>query len=106
MAQPPLATMETRRPQMFPTLAAAEFERLKPFGTLRTFGAGEAVERVGEPGHGLAVILSGKVEVFGHNESNGRELIVTHEPGGFVGELAQISGRPALVDALAATPVE
>ena len=106
MAQPPLANMESRRPQMFPTLAAADLERLKPFGAVRSFALGEAVERVGEEGHGLAVILSGTVEVFGHNESSGRELIVAHEPGGFVGELAQISGRPALVDAICATGVE
>ena len=32
--------------------------------------------------------------------------IVTHGPGGFMGELAQLSGRPSLVDAHALEPVE
>ncbi|RVD12291.1 cyclic nucleotide-binding domain-containing protein, partial [Mesorhizobium sp. M4B.F.Ca.ET.017.02.2.1] len=35
-----------------------------------------------------------------------RETIVTHGPGSFVGELAQLSARPSLVNAEAAGPVE
>ena len=31
---------------------------------------------------------------------------MTHGPGSFVGELAQLSGRPALVDGVAREPVE
>ena len=34
------------------------------------------------------------------------ELIVTHGPGSFMGELAQLSGRPALVDAYAKEAVQ
>src|SRR4051812_44929163 len=96
---------DTRGPQRFPTLTPAELDRLRAFATVREFAAGEALERVGEPGHGLAAILSGQVEVYGGHKGGERSLIVTHHAGGFVGELAQLSGRPALVDALAATPV-
>jgi len=103
MAQPDL---ESRRPQMFPTLTAAELGRLRGFGDLHRFADGEPVERPGETGHGLAAILSGEVEVFGHSEAGPSELIVTHGPGGFVGELAQLSGRPALVEARAKGAVE
>ncbi len=38
---------------------------------------------------------------FGHEH-----LIVTHGPGNFMGELAQLTGRPALVDAKALSAVE
>jgi thioredoxin reductase (NADPH) len=106
MAEPAVATIETRGPQMFPTLGAAELERLSGFGQLRRFAAGEAIEALGEAGHGLAAILSGEVQVFGRDDAGARNLIVTHRAGGFVGELAQLSGRPALVDAVASTPVE
>jgi thioredoxin reductase (NADPH) len=51
------------------------------------------------------IILSGKVDVF-QTHGGERSLIVTHEPGSFMGELAQLGGRPALVDALASEPVE
>lgn len=106
MAPPVPRSTDSRHPQMFPTLSPAELDRLAGFGVRRTFGAGDPLARVGETGHGLAAILSGQVDVFGRNESGGRDLIVTHGPGGFVGELAQISGRPALVEALAVTAAE
>ncbi|MET0150994.1 MAG: cyclic nucleotide-binding domain-containing protein [Candidatus Binatia bacterium] len=40
------------------------------------------------------------------DELGRRDAIVTHEPGGFFGELSQLSGRPALVDAYAEGPVD
>jgi thioredoxin reductase (NADPH) len=67
---------------------------------------GEALAKVGEVGHGLTIILAGKVDITQHDESGRREPIITHGPGGFMGELAQLAGRPALVDAYAQGPVE
>ena len=52
------------------------------------------------------MILSGKVEVTQGRGHDRREAIVTHRPGQFVGELAQLSARPSLVDADALEPVE
>ena len=49
----------------------------------------------------MIVILAGEVAVTRHDELGRRELIVTHGPGNFFGELSQLSGRPALVDAFA-----
>ena len=54
---------------------------------------------VGERGHGLRLILAGEVVVRRVEHDGRREAIVTHEPGSFMGELAQLSGRPSLVDA-------
>ena len=98
--------IETRRAQMFPTLEAPDIERMRRFGTMCTYAAGEALVRVGEVGRGLTIILSGKVDVTQHDGAHQPQLIVTHAPGGFMGELATLSGRPALVDAHAAEPVE
>lgn len=100
-----VASPDPRDPQRFPVLSLAELERLRAFGTERDFSRGEALERPGETGHGLAVIFTGEVEVYGAGEGGERDLIVTHCAGGFVGELAQLSGRPALVEAVAASPV-
>ena len=69
-------------------------------------GAGEALAKAGDVGLGLTIILAGKVDIMQHHASGRRELIVTHGPGAFMGELAQLSGRPALVDADAQGPVE
>jgi thioredoxin reductase (NADPH) len=98
--------VDTRRHQMFPTLEPSEIERVRRFGVARTYGAGDALIKVGEAGHGLVIILSGEVDVTRHHESGSRELIVTHQPGSFMGELAQLAGRPALVDVYARGPVE
>jgi len=91
---------------MFPTLEPAEIERVRRFGTTRSYGAGEALATVGEVGHGLTIISSGNVDITQHDQSGRRTLIVTHGPGAFMGELAQLAGRPALVDAYAQGPVE
>jgi thioredoxin reductase (NADPH) len=87
-------------------LEPLEIERVRRFGKVRSYGAGEALAKVGEKGHGLAVILAGTVEITQHDESGRRELIVTHRAGAFMGELAQLAGRPALVDAYAQTAVD
>ena len=97
---------ETRRHQMFPTLVAAELARLGRFGSRQAYAAGEALLRIGEPGHGLTLILSGHVTVTGREDGGERPLIVLHGPGSFLGELAQLSGQPSLVDATAQDAVE
>ncbi len=102
MAQP---IIETRRHQMFPHLEPEEVDRVRRFGEQRTYAAGDYLARVGETAPGLMIILSGKVDVF-QSHAGHRSLIVTHEPGSFMGELAQLGGRPALVDAIATEPVE
>src|SRR6266853_1654305 len=91
----------TRREQMFPTLQPFEIERVRRFGEVRSFKVGEALARVGEVGHGLSIILPGRVEVTWHDQSGHRASIVTHGAGEFLGELAQLAGRPALADACA-----
>src|SRR6266436_4520639 len=98
--------IDTRRPQMFPTLEPAEIERVRRFGKVRSYGAGEALASVGEVGLGLTIILAGRVDITQHEQSGRREPIVTYGAGAFMGELAQLAGRPALVDGHAQGPVE
>jgi thioredoxin reductase (NADPH) len=106
MSLPNPSIMDTRRHQMFPVLEPVEIERVRRFGKVRSYGAGEALAKVGEKGHGLTVILAGTVDVTQHDESGRRDPIVTHGSGAFMGELAQLAGRPALVDAYAQTAVD
>jgi thioredoxin reductase (NADPH) len=103
---PTPSIVETRRDQMYPTLAASEIERVRRFGTMRAFAPDEALAKVGVGGVGLAVILSGMVEVSRRDSAGERVPLVTLEPGAFLGELAQLAGRPALVDAVAHGAVE
>ena len=106
MDTPANSLIATRGAQMFPTLSPAEVQRLRRFGAVRTYEKGDALVRVGESGHGLTVFLAGEAEITQHDENGTRTHIVTHGPGSFMGELAQLSGRPALVDSQALTTVE
>ena len=98
--------IETCNAQRFPTLDRSEIGRLMRFGHVRAFAEGEYLSRTGEIGLGMFVIISGHVAVVDHDGSTGRGPIVTHGPGAFTGELAQLSGRPSLVDAQAQDPVQ
>src|SRR5262245_62069898 len=91
---------------MFFALEPAEIERTRRFGTCRAYAAGDALANVGEVAQGLTLIIAGNVDVFRRDQLGGRGLIVTHGPGSFMGELAQLSGRPALIDAYAKDAVQ
>jgi thioredoxin reductase (NADPH) len=105
MAETP-SILETRRSQVFPVLSEAEIDRLGRFGGRRAYRTGEPLIRVGESGHGLSLILAGEVAVTWRDLAGHDRPIVTYGRGSFLGELAQLSGRPTFVDALAQTEVE
>lgn len=98
--------IDTRYDQMFPRLEAAEIDRLRRFGEERSYGAGDALVTAGEISPGIMLILSGEVAVTQHSFLDADQPIVTHAVGSFMGELAQMAGRPALVNARATKPVE
>jgi len=105
MATPKKSILETRRDQIFPILEPSEIERVRRFGSVRSYGAGAVLAEAGKALEGLTIILVGTVRVTRRTSSGDGDLIVAHGPGSFLGELAQLSGRPALVDARAQDPV-
>jgi thioredoxin reductase (NADPH) len=96
--------LETRRDQMFPVLTPTEIERMRRFGQRRHYAKGEFVVRAGGQTDGLLLILSGETSMEPHEKHD--KPIVVHGPGQFLGELSQLSGRPALVDGVALSDVE
>jgi thioredoxin reductase (NADPH) len=97
---------EQRTDQIFPTLDPLDIERARRFGKVRSFAAGETLVTSGQVPPGLMVIFAGKVTVTEHDYFDSPKPIIVHGPGNFMGELAQLAGRPALVDAIAQNPVE
>jgi thioredoxin reductase (NADPH) len=106
MAASPRPIIETRFDQMFPTLEPVEVDRLRRFGETRSYRAGEALVVSGEVSPGMFVILAGEVAVTQHSPLGRDQPIITHAPGSFLGEIAQLSGRPSLVDAHGTGAVE
>ena len=101
MSVPTKSIIESRRDQIFPVLETADIERMRRFGRLRSFRAGEVLARAGQVADGLTIILAGKVEISRPDKLADHEPMAIHGPGQFMGELAQLAGRPALIDARA-----
>jgi len=99
-------TFDTRRAQMFPRLEPGEIDRLRRFGQVIHAEAGAALATSGVPSPGLFVILAGRVAISRRDAHNDSQPIVEHAAGQFIGEIAQLSGRPSLVDVTAISDVE
>ena len=108
------ATPDVRRPnpllsrydQMFPVLSAGELARVAAFGEAHRFGRGERLLETGKSAPGMFVILSGHVAITQRDGLGHVSPVVDHGPGQFIGEVGQLSGRAALVDADAEDEVE
>ena len=100
------ALVGTRADQTYPVLEPTQIERLRRFGEVRSWADGEAMVKTGGVGDGVFVILKGEVEITREGETGAREDILVHGQGSLMGELAQLSGRPALTDAHARGAVE
>jgi thioredoxin reductase (NADPH) len=91
---------------MFPILATTEIDRISRLGERRAYPTGASIFKTGEIAPGAFVLLSGQIDITQRVGDGDSEAIVRHGPGSFMGELAQLSGRPALVDGVATKPVE
>jgi thioredoxin reductase (NADPH) len=97
--------IEERREQILPTFSSAERERFKAFGTIVRFKKGEQLNTTGEPVAGMFVLLAGHVTVRERHGTVANDLTELG-PGQFLAEIGQLTGQPALVDAIAADDVE
>jgi thioredoxin reductase (NADPH) len=96
----------SRRHQMFPVLTDPEVTRVGGFGTVRRFERGTRLFATGEPGPGMFVVLQGTL-ALSQRDGIGRVVpIVSLGRGQFSGEVAQLSGSYALVDAYAEEDLE
>lgn len=101
-----LTADRSRRHQMFPVLTEGEIERIRRFGTVRDYVRGERLFTAGEPGPGMFVVLKGVVTI-NQRDGLGRVVPIANQGRGqFLAEVAQLSGRYALVDGTAADNVE
>ena len=98
--------VRARRAQMYFELTDAEIGRLRRFGEVGHFAPGDFLVHAGETGLGMAVVLSGQVEVTRRDGLGHNEPIRTYGERHFIAEVGQLSGRASFVDARAATEVE
>ena len=118
----PSGALASRFNQMFPVFSAAEIDRVRRFGEIRRFPAGEFLSRAGETVPPMYVILSGRVAIV-LKDALGQALPVAAVaeligapleemtevvPGEVMAELGHLSGRPdvSVLDARAVGDVE
>ncbi|WP_229506519.1 FAD-dependent oxidoreductase [Massilia sp. BJB1822] len=103
---PSLQNLESRRHQSNPVLTPQELKRLQRFGTVRTYANGVRILEAGHTTYGMLVTLSGIVAINRYDGLGNSALLVEHGPGEFTAEVAQLAGRPSLVNAHAVGEVE
>ena len=118
----PSGALVSRYNQMFPVLSPAEIDRVRRFGEIRRFAAGEFLSRAGETVPPMYVILSGRVAIA-LNDALGQtvpvaafaerigapiEEMMEVVPGEVMAELGHLSGRKDMsaIDARAVSDVE
>jgi thioredoxin reductase (NADPH) len=97
---------KTRQGQMYPVLTPAEIARIARFGERRSFARGAPIVRVGEAGHGMMVVLSGRIDVRRRDALGVGVVLASEGAGEFLAEIASLSGRSTLFDADAAEDTE
>src|SRR6266436_7481834 len=101
-----LAARFPRLEQTFPALTPQEIARMRRFGEVRSYQDGERLFETGKPGPGMFVVLSGHVAISQRDGLGHVTPVITQEPGQFLAEIGQLSGRAALVDGHAEGDVE
>jgi thioredoxin reductase (NADPH) len=82
--------------QIFPTLTPAQISRIAPHGHMRPMQRGEVIIEQGDRNVPFFVVMSGEIEIV-HPSGGVETLITTFGPGQFIGEVNNLSGRPAVV---------
>jgi thioredoxin reductase (NADPH) len=80
----------------FPKLDASAIERVMQYGMTSEAAEGEILCEQGQPMEHFVVIVEGEA-VVELTTNLGTELIATHGPGEFFGDVNLLSGRPSLV---------
>ncbi len=93
--------LATRGHQIFPTLSSDDLQRVRRFGVPRRWEDGACVFRACVDSPGMVVVLRGHLVCSRGNALGERVEVVDYGPGQFSGEVAQLSGRPPLVDGMA-----
>jgi thioredoxin reductase (NADPH) len=99
-AAPYLAASDigNRRHQIFPTLSEDQFDILMGYGERQRFAAGTLLFRQGDRHIPMYVIISGAIEME-RSGALGSNILGTHGPGMFTGEMGSLAGRAAVATA-------
>ncbi|MEP6167477.1 MAG: FAD-dependent oxidoreductase [Rhodopirellula bahusiensis] len=84
----------------FPLLTEDELACLEEIGTVRRFADGDLLFDLGEMDYSFFAIKSGAVRILDHSHGEPREVAL-HEAKSFSGDVDLLTGRPAVISAVA-----
>ena len=87
-------------------LSDEELRLLVPTVSVRQFGAGEMLIRVGEQGDSMFIVRSGTAEYFGYTADGQIRHLGSYARGDFTGEMALMTGEPRTASVRAITDLE
>jgi thioredoxin reductase (NADPH) len=99
-------TLSGRLDQALPVLGEAEIARIARFGERRHYRRGERLLTAGERTPGMFVVLKGTLTATQRDGLGRVATIVSHQPGQFTGEVAQLSNGVSFADVTADDDVE
>lgn len=82
-------------------LSREEIEQLQPYGRVRRVSDGETLFAAGDTDAAFYVVQEGEIEVCDASQGK-RQVMARHGPHEFTGDIALLSGRPAVFTATAA----
>ena len=95
-----MATIDTRRDQMYPVLNAAQIAIATRFASspARDFAPGELIFAIGQRNAASWLVLKGTIAVTRHEGVDRSVSVIRERVGQFSGELSQLSGRASLAE--------
>ncbi|MEO8073348.1 MAG: FAD-dependent oxidoreductase [Acidobacteriota bacterium] len=87
-------------PEAFPVLNEKQMATVAEFAKCKTYQDGEKLFSAGETDFKFHVVKSGEIAIIDRSSGESKKLL-THEIGGFTGDLSNLTGRTSNVDAIA-----
>ncbi len=95
--------MAATDPVAFPTLNPAQLERVAAYGVVRQVEAGDVLFTPNDAGYDFFALIDATVEIV-HRGTGETQLIATHGPGRFLGDLGLMTGAKPLLTAEVVRP--
>ncbi|NUN48849.1 MAG: protein kinase [Candidatus Brocadiae bacterium] len=91
---------------VFSSLSTPSFDRLGALVRARTYAAGDAIIRRGEPGDAMYIIHRGAVRIPILDPAGREKFVAALGPGDFFGEMSLMTGDPRSADVIADGPTD
>ena len=94
----PAIDVVSRAHQIYPVLTTHEIARLRRFGKVQNWRNGELIFEACRSSPGMVLILKGHIVCTRSDGLGNRVAVTEFGPGQFSGEVAQLAGRPPLIN--------